>query len=131
MKPQIPTGTELAAFIGGLSVVFVVSTGCGRKPVDSFPKTISEAPVSQPTATAVIARGPVPQTMPVAVAPIARNATVEEAAAQLTMELRKYVAYTRSIPKDFDDFVAHHRMNYPLAPAGKQYVIEHAKVVVR
>jgi len=59
------------------------------------------------------------------------DATAEAAAGQLSTELRRYVLTTRTIPKDFDDFAAHHPMKFPPAPAGKKYVIENGQVVVR
>jgi hypothetical protein len=69
--------------------------------------------------------------MPAPSAAIAASTGADEAAAQMSMELRKYVLYTRTIPNSFEDFVAHHPMRYPAPPAGKKYVIENGKVVVR
>ena len=75
--------------------------------------------------------GVVPQTAPAAHLEIPGDATAQAVADQLTMELRRYVAYTRTIPKDFDDFAARHPMTFPAAPNGKHYAIESGKVVVR
>ena len=75
--------------------------------------------------------GPVPQDAPAANLNIPSDASAEATADQLSMELRRFVAYTRTIPKDFNDFVARHPMKFPAAPTGKHYVIESGKVVVR
>lgn len=69
--------------------------------------------------------------MPTAKLSIAANASATEAAVQMSAELRNYVLYTRTIPKSFEDFVAHHPMRYPAPPAGKRYVIEDGNVVVK
>lgn len=124
---------SLAVILGGLGLMIAVTTGCGRKAAEAPPKAEGQAN-SVPSASPVAAKiptGPVPQAMPAASVAIASGANADEAAGKLTMELRKYVAYTRNIPKNFEDFVAHHPMKYPPAPAGKKYVIEDGKVVVR
>jgi len=47
------------------------------------------------------------------------------------MELRRYIAYTRSIPKSFEDFVAHDPIRFPAPPPGKKYAISGGKVVLQ
>ena len=64
-------------------------------------------------------------------ASIPGDATAEAAAQQMTMELRRYVAYTRTIPQSFEDFMARHPMKFPAPPAGKKYAIEAGQVVIR
>ena len=43
---------------------------------------------------------------------------------QLSVALRKYIAGTHSLPKDFNDFLAKSGVQPPPAPAGKKYVIQ-------
>ncbi len=49
---------------------------------------------------------------------------------QLSLELRKYVVSTRSVPKDFEEFAAKSRVQIPPAPAGKKYAIQGQAVVL-
>jgi len=49
---------------------------------------------------------------------------------QLSLELRKYVVSTRSVPKSFEEFVAKSHAQVPQAPAGKKYAIEGQAVVL-
>jgi hypothetical protein len=43
---------------------------------------------------------------------------------QLSRALRKYIAGSRSMPKDFSDFLAKSGVQPPPPPVGKQYVIQ-------
>jgi hypothetical protein len=43
---------------------------------------------------------------------------------QLSIALRKYIAGTHSVPKDFNDFLAKSGVQPPPAPPGKKYVIQ-------
>jgi hypothetical protein len=54
------------------------------------------------------------------------NATLE----RLTAELRKYVVGSRSVPKNFEEFVSKARVEFPPAPAGKKYKIAGQAVVL-
>jgi hypothetical protein len=132
MKSRKKMLRRLAVFTGGCSLVVVVLVGCGKKAATVPKAAESPANLVQPgnLTAATALRGPAPQTMPAAPASLAVSASADEATAQLTMELRRYVAYTRSIPKDFEDFAARHPMKYPAPPAGKKYVIEGGKVVI-
>jgi hypothetical protein len=94
-------------------------------PPETTPAPAAAAPAAPP------ARGPVAQALPPSSQGIAANASAEEVAAQLSLELRRYVAYTRSIPKSFEDFVAHDPIKFPPPPAGKKFVISGGRVVVQ
>jgi len=54
------------------------------------------------------------------------NAVLE----QLSLELRKYVVRTRSVPKNFEDFIAKSNVQAPAPPSGKKYAIENKAVVL-
>jgi hypothetical protein len=44
--------------------------------------------------------------------------------ANLSQLLRKYIAGSRSLPKDFNDFLAKSGVQPPPPPAGKKYVMQ-------
>jgi hypothetical protein len=75
-------------------------------------------------------RGPGP--MPPAPTPavIEAQANLTATLDQLSAELRKYVVRTRSVPKDFEDFLAKSQIQAPAPPAGKKYAIRNQAVVV-
>jgi len=51
---------------------------------------------------------------------------------QLSLELRRYVVSTRSVPKNFEDFAAKSHLQIPPPPAGKKYIIQgHAVVLAK
>ena len=61
---------------------------------------------------------------------IADSGSLDATLAQLTQELRKYVIRTRSVPRDFEDFLTKSRVQAPPAPAGKKYAIKDQAVVL-
>ena len=54
------------------------------------------------------------------------NATLE----QLSLELRKYVVRSRSVPKTYEEFIAKSNVHAPPPPEGKKYVIENQAIVL-
>lgn len=107
----------------------LASAGCGKKQppaavVETSPAS-AVAPVPRP------AGPPVANAAPPSKVNLAASATADAATEQLTMELRRYVIYTRKIPKTFEEFAAAHPMKFPPAPAGKHYAIDNGKVVVQ
>jgi hypothetical protein len=58
------------------------------------------------------------------------SGNVDATLAQLSLELRRYVIRTRSVPKDFEDFLAKSGAQVPAAPAGKKYAIQDQAVVL-
>jgi len=75
-------------------------------------------------------RGPGP--MPGATAPavIQPQADLNATLAELTAELRKYVVHTRSVPKNFDEFIAKSQVQAPAPPPGKKYAIQNKAIVL-
>jgi hypothetical protein len=49
---------------------------------------------------------------------------------QLSLELRRYVVRTRSVPKDFEEFLAKSQVQVPPPPSGKKYAIQNQAVVL-
>jgi hypothetical protein len=70
--------------------------------------------------------------MPVASAPgvIQGQADPNAVLAQLTQELRKYVVHSRSVPKNYEEFIAKSQVQAPPPPAGKKYAIQNKAVVL-
>jgi hypothetical protein len=49
---------------------------------------------------------------------------------QLSIELRKYVVRTRSVPRTYEEFAAKSNVQAPPPPAGKKYAIENQAIVL-
>ncbi len=49
---------------------------------------------------------------------------------QLTSELRTYVLHTRSVPRNFEEFIAKSGVQAPSPPPGKKYAIQKKAVVL-
>ena len=87
------------------------------------PPTSSAAP-SSPRGPRASSNVPTPVVVPA-------SADINVTLQQLSLELRRYVSRTRSVPKTFDEFVAKSGVQAPPTPAGKKYAIqEHAIVLV-
>jgi hypothetical protein len=61
---------------------------------------------------------------------VADTGDVNATLARLTTELRRYVVSSRSVPKTFEEFATKARLEFPPAPAGKQYKISGQAVVL-
>jgi hypothetical protein len=62
---------------------------------------------------------------------VQENADVNATLSQLTLELRKYVVRTRSVPKTFEEFVTKSQAQIPPPPPGKKYAIDGQAVVLK
>ncbi len=69
-------------------------------------------------------------TRPPAAVVIPDNGDLNATLNQLSLELRKYVVRTRSVPKDFDDFIARSHVQAPTPPTGKRYAIQDQAIVL-
>ena len=80
----------------------------------------------QPTAESLARHGPPSMNQGAAPEPIVvpDGGSSEANLDQLSHALRKYVAGSRSVPKDFNDFVVKSGVQPPPPPAGKKYVIQ-------
>lgn len=98
----------------GLSLLLAVSFGLGCKKA------------SPPTAESLARHGPPSMNAGKAPEPIVLpdSGSPEANLNQLSLALRKYIAGTRSLPKDFNDFLAKSGVQPPPPPAGKKYVIQ-------
>ena len=115
----------------GLAAGILVS-GCHKKSAAQAPPPEPAAgPTTGGAPAAPAAHGPVAQPLPASSQTIAANANADEVAGQLTQELQRYVVYTRSIPKNFEEFTARDPIKFPPPPPGKKYVISDGKVVLK
>jgi len=75
-------------------------------------------------------RGPPGMTREAPPAVVADSGDLNATLHDLSLELRKYVVRTRSVPKTFEEFAAKSRVQMPPAPAGKKYAIQGQAVVL-
>jgi len=101
----------------------VLAAGCSKHQpaADSNATTNAAVPAE---------RGPGPMVAPSKAAVIADTGDVDATLGQLSLELRKYVVGTRSVPKNFEEFVAKSHVQVPPPPAGKKYAIKDQAVVL-
>ncbi|MCX6921770.1 MAG: hypothetical protein NT154_00900, partial [Verrucomicrobia bacterium] len=89
---------------------------------DAAPADPTEAPPSP--------RGPGPMVPAATATAISDSGDVNATLGQLSLELRRYVVRTRSVPKNFDEFTAKSGVQAPAPPAGKKYAIQGQVVVL-
>jgi hypothetical protein len=113
---------------GALLLVAALAAGCKKQgPEPSAGEASNAAPPDQSAPAAAAARSPgapVPQTYTPAKIAAPESSDMSATLNQLSLELRKYVVSTRSVPKNFEEFVAKSHIQVPPAPAGKKYVIQ-------
>jgi hypothetical protein len=141
---------SLPAMTLRLLPVFCLSlclTACGRKTVAVNQPPVSPgaqdetnaAPANQPVATSVTpavsatppqdAPGP-PIVLPTQPTVIPMGADWDTTLAELSNALRAFASSTRSVPKDFQDFVTRGLIQAPPPPPGKAYAIQKGKVIL-
>lgn len=116
-----------------LLLVATLAAACKKHGPAPSASGASNAASSDPSAPAAAARSPgAPVPMPYTSAAIAapENSDMSVTLHELSLELRRYVVSTRSVPKNFEDFVAKSHAQIPPAPAGKKYVIQGQAVVL-
>jgi hypothetical protein len=69
-----------------------------------------------------------PATPPTAI--IADPGNIDATLSQLTSELRRYVIHSRSVPRDFEEYIAKSGVQAPSPPAEKKYAIQKKAVVL-
>jgi hypothetical protein len=134
-------GVVLLAIVkpAGLQILLIagLAFGCGKKigTADGNGSAGAGQPTSSqtPDTSASAPRGPQPTAVPSdpRLQTMLAGADLSTRLGQLTTELRRYIAYTRTPPKSFEEFAAHARISVPPAPAGKKYAIADGKVVLK
>jgi hypothetical protein len=109
-------------FLGLLAVG--LAAGCKKH---AAPDRANATPPPDPSSTSAA-----PVLLPSGVGPNAAlgGGDVNATLAQLTQQLRRTIARTRSMPTSFEDFVATAQMQVPPPPAGKKYAITQQGTVV-
>jgi len=119
---------------GALLLVAALAAGCNKQnPGPSAGGASNAVPPDQsaPAGAAVRSPGaPVPMPYTPATITAPQNSDMSATLNQLSLELRKYVVSTRSVPKTFEEFVAKSHAQVPPAPAGKKYIIQGQVVVL-
>ena len=108
-----PASPVAGSLLWAVLLSAALAAGCSKEPPAAAPA--AAAPAAPPSAKSAV----IPDSGDV-------NATLN----QLTLELRRYVVGTRSVPKDFEDFAAKSRVQAPPPPAGKKYAIKDQAVVL-
>ena len=106
----------LATLLGG---------GCKR-----HEPTGAADPMGSSTAPPPSPRGPGPMPYEASNAVTIDAADTTAALQQLSLELRKYVVRTRTVPRNFDEFVSRSGLQVPPPPAGKKFIIQGQAVVL-
>ena len=107
MTKLFPTA---AGLVGLLAIISVM--GCKKAPPPTAESLARHGPPSLNSGTP-----PEPIVVPDAGSP-------EANLNQLSLALRKYVAGTHSMPRDFNDFLTKSGVQPPPPPAGKKYVLQ-------
>jgi hypothetical protein len=122
------------ALLWALLLAATLAAGCSKQPPAATADAATNAPQANAPAVAPAAapsvRGPAPVAPPTRGAVIPDSGDVNATLSRLSLELRKYVVGTRSVPKDFEEFVAKSHVQVPAAPAGKKYAIKDQVVVL-
>jgi hypothetical protein len=117
----------------GLLAAVILAAGCSKRKPAAGTDTATNAAQAEASAVAPAApptRGPGPMAPPARPAVIANTGDMNATLNQLSLELRRYVIRTRSVPKNFEDFVAKSQVQVPAAPAGQKYAIQDQAVVL-
>ena len=119
---------------GALLLVAALSGGCKKHGPGPSASGESNAVAPDPSAPAAAAArspgAPVPTPYTPATITAPESSDMSATVRQLSLELRKYVVSTRSVPKDFEEFAAKSHIQVPPAPAGKKYSIQGQAVVL-
>jgi hypothetical protein len=106
MTKSFPARAGVALLLAWASVL-----GCKKAPPTAESLARHEPPSLNPAAP------PQPIVVP-------DNGSTEANLTQLSLALRKYIAGSHYLPKDFNDFLAKSGVQPPPPPAGKKYVIQ-------
>jgi hypothetical protein len=119
---------------GALLLVAALAAGCGKHEPAPGAGSATNAAALDPSALSSEAppspRGPGPMPASPTTTVISDAGNIEATLGQLTSELRKYVLHTRSVPKNFEEFIAKSGVQAPAPPPGKKYAIQNRAVIL-
>jgi hypothetical protein len=116
------------SFFCVLLLSLALMPGCNKQP----PAASDPVAAADDTAAPPSPRGPglAPATAATSPVVVPDTGDVNATLDRLTAELRKFVVSTRSVPKNFEEFAAKGRLEFPPAPAGKKYKIAGQAIVL-
>src|SRR2546423_13247556 len=107
-----------------LIVAVCLSAACKKRETTPGATPITADPAPDSATAPPSPRGPGPMAPPPVSVVIPDTGDVNATLGQLSLELRKYVVRTRTVPKTFQEFLAKSNVQPPPAPAGKKYAIQ-------
>jgi hypothetical protein len=132
--PGGATRKTTVSLLSAILLAVALTAGCSKhQPAASTnPATnAAQADASPETSAAPPSpRGPGPMGPLPPGAVIPDSGDVSATLGQLSLELSRYVIRTRSVPKNFEEFIAKSHVQAPPAPPGKKYAIRKQAVVL-
>ena len=113
-----------------LPLAAALAAGCSKHEPAAGAPTAPADPSAVAPGAAPPSRGPGTMAPSPTGAVISDSGDINATLTKLSLELRKYVIGTRSVPKDFEDFIAKSHVQAPSPPAGKKYAIKDQAVVL-
>lgn len=117
-----------------LPLAAALAVGCSKQQPAAGANATTNAAQADASAVAPAAppspRGPGPMATTPTTTVVPDTGNIDATLGQLTSELRKYVVHTRSVPKNFEEFIAKSGVQAPSPPAGKKYAIQNRAVVL-
>jgi len=106
-------------------LIVLLAVGCKKQqavesPASTSTEQLSSAPVSKGA----------PDSNAAATVVIPNSGDINTILHELSLELRRYVVRTHSVPKNFEEFAAKSQAQIPAPPAGKKYAIQGQVVVL-
>ena len=133
-RPGAATRKTTASLLSAILLAVALTAGCSKHQPAASAYPAANAAQAEASAVASAAppspRGPGSIPAPATSAVIADSGDVNATLGQLSLELRKYVVRTRSVPKNFEEFLAKSHMQPPAAPPGKKYAIQRQEIVL-
>ena len=127
-------GSRLSLLSWPLLVAATLAVGCSKQQPAAGANSATSAAQTDPSAAVPAApsssRGPGPAVAPPTGAVIPDSGDINATLDRLSLELRKYVVGTRSVPKNFEEFAAKSHLQAPPPPAGKKYAIKDQAIVL-
>ena len=127
-------GIPRFSIAGALLLAIGLATGCHKNaPVsesNAATNAVPSVPLSVSSEALPSPRGPGPMPPAPASTVVVSDGGINATLEQLSLELRKYVVRTRSVPRNFEEFIAKSNVQAPAPPPGKKYAIENKAVVL-
>jgi hypothetical protein len=121
---------SLFIFSAMLVATASLTAACNKHEASPGPVASASDPAASSSEGVPSPRGPGPMAPPPASVVVPDTGDVNATLGQLSLELRKYVVRTRTVPKIFEEFLAKSNVQPPPAPAGQKYEIQGQVIVL-